>query len=154
MRPWRSLASPEHINELVARLERLEPTSARRWGTLTPHEMVCHLADAFHATLGERPVAPLDTWFQRTVIKWIALHTTIPWPKGIPTTPEVDPRRNGTRPGGDFERDRAAVIVLVRRFASVEARYSRHPVFGAMTRDEWLLWGYGHVDHHLRQFGM
>ena len=25
---------------------------------------------------------------------------------------------------------------------------------GAMTREEWMLWGYGHVDHHLRQFGV
>ena len=153
MRPWRSLAASENVGELVTRLERIESSSSRRWGTLTSHEMLCHLADAFHATLGERSVAPLDTWFQRTVIKWIALHTSIPWPHDVPTTPEVDPRRGGTKPA-DFERDRAAVIDLVRRFASADTRYGRHPVFGAMTRDEWLLWGYGHVDHHLRQFGV
>ena len=34
-----------------------------------------------------------------------------------------------------------------------DTRFVRHPAFGAMRRDEWLLWGYGHVDHHLRQFG-
>jgi hypothetical protein len=27
-----------------------------------------------------------------------------------------------------------------------------HPVFGPMTRVDWLRWGYLHVDHHLRQF--
>ena len=24
---------------------------------------------------------------------------------------------------------------------------------GVMTREEWMLWGFGHCDHHLRQFG-
>jgi hypothetical protein len=28
-----------------------------------------------------------------------------------------------------------------------------HPIFGAMTEEEWMRWGYLHMDHHLRQFG-
>ena len=153
MRPFRSLKDPAHIEEIAARLRRLEPTSPRQWGKMTPHEMLCHLADAFHATLGERQITSVETALQRTLVKWIALHTSIPWPKGIPTTPEVDPHRLGTKPV-EFERDRTEVIALVRRFASPDANYGRHPAFGAMTREEWLLWAYGHPDHHLRQFGL
>jgi hypothetical protein len=26
-------------------------------------------------------------------------------------------------------------------------------MFGAMTRGDWLRWGWLHMDHHLRQFG-
>jgi hypothetical protein len=141
------------VEAVIDRLRRLEPSTARHWGTLTSHEMVCHLGDAFRATLGEKRIAPLGTAFQRTVIRWIALHTPIPWPKGVPTTAEVDPRRGGTRPV-DFERDRAAAVDLIRRFAAGDATYSRHPFFGALTRREWLIWGYRHADHHLRQFGL
>jgi hypothetical protein len=154
MRPRRSLADPANVDEIMARVGRLEPTSARQWGTLTPNEMLCHLADSFRAMLGERPVAPsASTLLQRTVVKWIALHTSLPWPQGVPTRPEVDPKRGGTRPA-EFDRDRIAVIDLVRRFIAPDATYARHPGFGAMTRKEWLLWAYGHVDHHLRQFGV
>jgi hypothetical protein len=28
-----------------------------------------------------------------------------------------------------------------------------HPIFGRMTLDEWMRWGYRHCDHHFRQFG-
>ena len=29
-----------------------------------------------------------------------------------------------------------------------------HPFFGALTREEWMIWGYRHTDHHLRQFAV
>ena len=153
MRPRLSLENATNVDDLVARLQRLEPTAARRWGRMTAHEMVCHLSDSFLAMMGERDTSAVDTWWSRHVVKWIAIHTTLPWPHGIQTRPEVDPQRAGTRPA-EFANDRTQVIELLRRFIRPETRYAPHPIFGAMRRDEWLLWGYAHVDHHLRQFGM
>ena len=153
MRPYRSLNAPANVDELMGRIERLQPTSARQWGVMTPHEMLCHLADSFSAVLGDRRASSTETWVSRTLVKWIALHTSLPWPHGVPTRPEVDPKRDGTKPV-EFERDRKTVVDLIRRFVRPDTRCGRHPGFGAMTRDEWLLWGYGHVDHHLRQFGL
>ena len=120
---------------------------------MTAHQMVCHLSDSFLVGLGERYASPADTWWSRHVIKWIALRTPAPWPKDIPTRPEVDQQRDGTRPE-EFVRDRARVVQLMRRFVEPGVRLGRHPIFGAMRRDDWLVWGYRHVDHHLRQFGL
>jgi hypothetical protein len=152
VRPHRSLNVPANIDELILRIGRLQPTSARQWGTMTPHEMLCHLADSFSAVLGDRPASSAESWLSRTLVKWIALHTSLPWPRGVPTRPEVDPKQDGTKPV-EFECDRKAVVELIRRFVLPETQCVPHPFFGAMSRDEWLLWGYGHVDHHLRQFG-
>ena len=149
-----SLASPSDLDDVIARLERLQPDAQRQWGTLTPHEMLCHLADSYRCVMGERAVSMVPAHpFTRRVSRFIALRTPIPWPKGIPTMREVDPRRDGTRPAV-FDADRQAVIALVRRFASEEARHTPHPLFGAMSRADWLIWGYRHPDHHLRQFGL
>jgi len=153
MRPHRSLETAANVEDLIVRVGRLEPTSTRRWGIMTAHEVLCHLADSFLMVLGERYASPADTWWSRNVIKWIALHTPLPWPQGVPTRPEVDSRRGGTKPV-EFARDQAIVVELIRRVARPDAPFGRHPFFGPMTRDEWLLWGYGHVDHHLRQFGL
>jgi hypothetical protein len=152
MRPYKSLNAAASVDELVRRLGQLQPASTRQWGTMTPHEMLCHLGDSFQAVLGERQASSQETWLSRTVVKYIALHTSLPWPQGIPTRPEVDPKREGTRPA-EFERDRARVLECLGRFVKPDTRYGRHPGFGAMRRDEWMLWGYAHVDHHLRQFG-
>ncbi len=153
MRPHRSLEERANAEEIVARLGHIEPASPRQWGTMTPHEMLCHLADSFEGVMGDRAVSRADTVVSRTLVKWIALHTSLPWPHGVPTRPEVNPKANGTKPA-EFERDRQKVLDLLRRFMSPGSRLVRHPGFGEMSRGEWMLWGYGHVDHHLRQFGV
>lgn len=153
MRPHRSLDDSANVTEILDRVGRLTPATARQWGTMSAAEMVCHLSDSFLAVLGERDASPAESWWSRTVLKYVALHTSIPWPKGIETRPEVDPKRSGTRPG-DFAEDRARLVALIQRFVAPTTRYGRHPGFGAMSRGEWLLWGYAHVDHHLRQFGL
>src|SRR6185436_12432497 len=105
MRPHRSLKEAAHIQELVGRIGTLTPASQRQWGAMTVNEMLCHLSDSFLAVLGERPASSVETLLSRTVVKWIALHTALPWPKGVPTMPEVNPKLKGTRPA-EFERDR------------------------------------------------
>jgi hypothetical protein len=45
------------------------------------------------------------------------------------------------------------VLRVMRRFVAPDARYAAHPMFGAMSRQEWMIWTFRHVDHHLRQFG-
>jgi len=153
MYPRRSLTDQANVDELVRRIAALTPDRPRQWGTMTSHQMVCHLSDAFLTALGERAASSKATLLSRTVVKWIALHTKLSWPHGVPTMPEVDQKIGGTRPI-EFERDRQKVVDLLHRFVRPDTHYGHHPGFGAMTRDEWLLWGYGHVDHHLRQFGV
>jgi hypothetical protein len=153
MYPHRSLKDTANVDEVTRRIAQLRPDSRRQWGTMSPHGMLCHLGDAFLTVLGERPASSKETLLSRTVVKWIALHTPLPWPHGVPTMPEVDQKIGGTPPV-EFESDRLRVVQLIRRFVGSDTRYGRHPGFGSMTREEWLLWAYGHCDHHLRQFGV
>jgi hypothetical protein len=148
-----SLEDPAVVDQLVTRLRKLHPERPRAWGKMTPHEMLCHLADSFQVGLDERQASPAETFLTRTLYKFIALRTSMAWPQGLETRPEVDPHAGGTKPE-DFERDRARVIELLQRFLLTSATYGRHPFFGVMTREEWLIWGYRHTDHHLRQFAL
>ena len=141
------------LDGLEARLSRLTPGHARVWGTLAPGEMLRHLIDALQMALGERSVRMLDNILTRSVIKYGALHTSFPWPKGLPTMPEADPKKRGSRPG-DFDADRQLVMALMRRLVEPGARYGKHPAFGELTRHEWLVWAYRHADHHFRQFAI
>jgi hypothetical protein len=148
-----SLSDPGAVDELVARLGKLHDKRPRAWGKMTAHEMLCHLSDSFAGVLGERPTSAAGTWLQRTIVKYIALHTNLPWPKGVKTRPEVDQAIGGTKPS-TFDGDRDRTVALLRRFAAPDTQYVRHPVFGPMTRDEWMIWAYRHTDHHLRQFAL
>jgi hypothetical protein len=105
------------VDALVARLGKLHDKRPRAWGKMTAHEMLCHLGDSFEGVLGDRTIAAADTWMQRTIVKYLALHTNLAWPKGTPTRPEVDQTIGGTKPA-DFDRDRDRAIALLRRFTA------------------------------------
>lgn len=147
-----SIGDPRALEQLIARLERVEATSVRRWGTLTPGEMLCHVADATAGVLSAAPRPPVK---ERPVARWIALCSPLPWPRGVPTLARIDPRRDGTRPG-DFARDRARAVELLRQLAGAAEGTlpAGHARFGAMRHRDWLHWAWKHTDHHLRQFGV
>jgi Protein of unknown function (DUF1569) len=150
----KSLNGTESLRELLERLERVTPETARVWGTMTPHQMVCHLNDSFKLSMGERSAVDISTPLTRTVVKWIAIYTPLPWPKGLTTLPEVNQQIGGTAPI-EFWRDRDALVRTMTRFSAAERdfEWSTHPIFRRMSEREWQRWGYRHADHHLRQFG-
>ena len=148
-----SLTDSGAVDELVARLGKLHDKRPRAWGKMTAHEMLCHLNDSFETVMGDRPTSSAGTWTQRTIVKYIALHTNLTWPKGVKTRPEVDSTIGGTKPV-DFTLDRDRTVALLRRFVAPGTQLGRHPTFGPLTRDEWMIWGYRHADHHLRQFAL
>ena len=139
---------------LVARLDRLRPDSARRWGKMNAHQAICHLGDAFRSMMSDTPITSVATPFSRTVIKRIALHAPFTWPQGVPTRPEVDQLIGGTKPV-EFTSDLAELKSVIERFAAKRGEtFQPHPMFGRMTTDDWQRWAWLHTDHHLRQFGV
>lgn len=150
----KSLARPGDAEEVLQRLRRVRPESARRWGRMSAHQMVCHLGDAFRVALGDMPSNDRSSLLYRTIVKLIALYAPVRWPSGIPTTPELDQGAGSGTPPADFASDVARVEALVGAFTeSIDLGRQRHPLFGTMSHAAWLRWGYLHMDHHLRQFG-
>ena len=84
----RTLQDPEHLRQLLSRLDHLRPESARQWGTLSPHAMVCHILDSLRVALGEQTAQDRSTWFLRTVVKRAIITLRVPAPKGkVKTVP-------------------------------------------------------------------
>jgi hypothetical protein len=152
----RSIAHGPTLQALIDRLRRLRPDQARRWGTLTAGEMLCHLGDAHELVLGRRaPAGPRPPVAPRRLRKWYALHVPLPWPRGVQGRPDLDPRQQGTPPG-DFEADRTRAIESLAALAAAPPPElaPAHRLFGPMSAADWRRWAFLHVDHHLRQFGL
>lgn len=151
----KTVADPVVVQSLKERLGMLRPDSARRWGTMTPQEMLCHLGDAAAMVLLTRPrPAPIPRR-RRVIVKSIALWSPLPWPRGFPTSPMLNPKADGTQPS-QFERDLARAIAGIDGLATAKADAIEpvHGVFGTMSLLDWQRWAYRHTDHHLRQFGL
>ena len=149
-----TLNNRQAAEELQRRVRAITPATQRRWGKMTAHEMLCHLRDAYECGFGEKTASDATGLFQQTVMKWGALYFPAPWPKGVPTRPEMEQGVGGTPPVR-FEEDRNRLLAIIDRFSrdaqALEGK--QHPIFGAMTAAEWQRWGWLHADHHLRQFG-
>lgn len=121
---------------------------------MSSQEMLCHVTDAFRVALGELTPPPMRVMGLRGAVpKWFALSVPLPWPHGLRGPAAVDPRQGGTKPA-EFDADRARVIETTRRFIGDVSDGQTHPMFGPMSRADWLRWGWLHLDHHLRQFGL
>ncbi len=151
----KTLANPEDKQATLERLAKVQPEQRARWGRMSAHQMLCHLNDSFLAVMGQKYVSPASGLLQRTIVKWVALYAPIPWPRGVPTRPEMDQLIGGTAPV-EFEPDKRALVTVIERFSDPRRTFawSPHPIFGNMGEPAWLRWGYRHLDHHLRQFGV
>ena len=135
---FQSLFDSSVQTAVLERLSRLHPDSPSRWGRMSPHEAICHLADSFTWALGRRETStiagpPLPPW----LLKLIALKLPIPWPKGTPTTPENDQEQGGTPPT-DFEADRGRLEAVIREFSDwpKDRPFRSHPLFKEMRGRE------------------
>ena len=150
----KTLSSPSDLVTIRNRIALLGPADTRLWGSMSVHQMICHVADSFTLLLNQHRGAPIRiSRLPTPVLKWFAFKCPMKWPPGVPTLPELDQQRGAGTAPGDFVADRATLLTALDRFAANTAPLPPHPIFGVLTSSEWMRWGYLHTDHHLRQFG-
>lgn len=147
----KSLASLEALSEIRTRLRSVKVDDRPRWGKMTAKKMIRHLGCSYEVALGERTVGPLKG-MPPVLMKWVALRLPMRWPKNLPTTPELK-RAVAENLDFTFAALVDAAIARMQEVASGDRFAPTHPMFGPMTAEDWMRWGYLHADHHLRQFG-
>ena len=137
----------------LARLGALTPASQRKWGAMTPDELLAHLTRGFEISLGEFPVKDESTPGVRWAMK-ILFFYVLPWPKGRIKAPEYFL----PKPAAEFEAERAKLFAALERFVAAAAkapeRLVLNPVMGPISYTDWQRLHGMHMDHHLRQFGV
>ena len=147
----KNLFESETTNEILSRIDALQPTAPRQWGKMDVAQMLAHCSAALGMATGENNLPRL---FIGRIIGPMAkpLFTNEkPFSKNNPTAKELV----FSNPC-DFARERHQLRAKVQQFfEGGEAKCSRHPhpFFGRLTPQEWSRGMYKHLDHHLRQFG-
>jgi uncharacterized protein DUF1569 len=147
----KNLFEREATDELLSRIDKLQPESQRQWGKMDVAQMMAHCSAALDMASGRiNPPRMLIGRLIGGMVKPIFTNEK-PFSQNNPTDKMLviaDAR--------DFRREQEQLRVKVREFADGgEARCTRHPhpFFGSLTPQEWSRGMYKHLDHHLRQFG-
>jgi len=148
-----SLLQPSDRAALTARLQRLRPDTPGQWGRLTAPGMVAHVTSSLRMMTGDLPVVPAPTpWLVRHAPVRHLLIYALPFPKGLPTSPELLPAPE-QREWADALRAFDAALNTIGTRPSA-GPWPHHPAFGAMSGREWGVLQYRHLSHHFRQFGV
>lgn len=144
----KTLFDPKVREEVSARIAAVKADAPARWGKMNAPKMLQHLAAALSLATGEVTAQPRKLPLRYPVIKHLVIYL-LPFPKGAPTAPELL-----NMPPADISSNREELLRVIDKVASQEVEHwPDHPAFGKLSRRDWGVLGYRHIDHHLRQFG-
>lgn len=145
-----SMWNPATRQDLLQRLAKLDSDTPALWGTMDSSRMVAHLVAWMQMIKSDIKVAPRRLPVRFPVIKQLVVYL-LPFPKGLPTAPELI-----QRDASKFADNMSAMRRHIESFATMspETPLPPHPAFGKLTSKAWGVLGYRHTDHHLRQFGV
>ncbi len=147
----KNLFECQTVEEVIARIDKLQPATQRQWGKMDAAQMMAHCSACMDMASGKlnlkrafigRILGP--------IVKPIFLNEK-PLSKNSPTAPELIFSKQE-----DFAREQQTLRKKIREFqqgGEAKVTHHPHPFFGALTPQEWSRGMYKHLDHHLRQFG-
>src|ERR1700721_4433657 len=141
------------VDEVKQRMTQLRPDSQRLWGKMNAAQAVAHCTAGLELALGDR--RPPRLLFGRIIgpmIKSKAFREDEPMRRNSPTVQGLV-----VRDERDLDTERQRLCSMIDRFAAAGPQgCTAHPhsFFGRLTPEEWSMWMYKHLDHHLQQFGV
>lgn len=148
----KTLWQPETVHELKQRISHLRPDAPRLWGKMTPAQAMAHCTIGMELASGDRrPPRMLIGRLIGGIIKPMAFKENERLRRNSPTIPGFEVRDHR-----DLAVECENLSRAIDRFAAagpVGCTTHPHSFFGRLTPDEWSMWMYKHIDHHLQQFG-
>ena len=147
-----SLLIQADASEILERIEKLTPHTQRLWGKMNVAQMLAHCNVSLETAMG------------MNVIKRVFIGRIIgPLLKPRVLGEKIFARNSPTDKSYvfpddlKFEQEKSKILVSVNNFLEggpSQCTNHPHPFFGRFTPEEWGIFEWKHLDHHLRQFGV
>jgi hypothetical protein len=147
-----NLFNQPDVSAILERFEKLTPSSERQWGKMNVAQMLAHCNKSMETAMGKNFIKRL---FLGRIIAPLIKSKVLgenPFPKNSPT----DKSYIFT---GDllFNEEKSKTIASIKKFfegGASQCTVHPHPFFGKFTPEQWAVFQWKHMDHHLRQFGV
>jgi hypothetical protein len=119
---------------------------------MTATEMLVHCNMA-HGGILKAPKSDKRATLKQLISKFIFFRIKREFPKLA-----KGPKRfqtAGNVPDASFEEEKSKFVHILSKYPKIDYKLeASHPVFGPLTHEQWGIFVWRHVDHHLRQFGV
>ncbi len=142
---------------LSVALDQLSANAVPKWGIMNAQEMVEHLNDFYNISLEKIVFTCLTPEDHLPKYKEF-LYSDKPFKENTKAPAEVLGDKPFPLRTASLEDAKAVLTLTVNKFKTYfdgrEGYTSVHPVFGALTYEEWCMLHYKHVQHHFNQFNL
>jgi hypothetical protein len=136
-------------------LDVLKTDKTPKWGVMTAQHMVEHLGFTVKISNGKKNV-PLTTPIEQLEIRRTFLFGKLHFPKNVKIA-GINTEFSALR-FKDLEAAKQALYDEIQDFLTYfegnDGLKPMHPVFGELTKAEWILFHEKHFKHHFFQFGL
>jgi len=145
------------MESLISKLKSIRPSQKPEWGILTAHHLVEHLSDALKVSTKKIPVT-LQTPEEKLPRLREFLFSENPLPRSAKNPWSKVEGLESLR----FKNIYEAFEELEQEWENFKDYFenaapdetSIHPVFGSLTKEDWMQLHKKHFTHHLQQFGL
>jgi len=143
-----NLFDPAVKQEIIDRINKLTPQSPAQWGKMNVAQMLAHLQVPIGVAEGTNKIK--RTLFARIVgpLAKPILYSNKSFKRSLPT----DPSFVMIGSEKDFKKEKQNLVEMVSSFSEKNIVNEVHPFFGKMTKEQWSIGTWKHLDHHLQQF--
>lgn len=139
--------------EVIGRIEKLSPKTQPNWGKMSAAQMLAHCAVTYEMVFTDKHAKP--NAFVKFMLKAFvkkAVVGTKPYPKNSRTAPQfiISDEK-------EFLVEKKRLIDYINKTQELGENYfdgKESLSFGKLTKEEWNIMFYKHLDHHLTQFGV
>jgi hypothetical protein len=147
-----SLFNKTDLNDILDRIEKLTPGSSGNWGKMNVSQMLAHCNISLETAMGLNVIKRvLIGRILGPLVKPRALNEK-PFSKNSPTDKSYIFPANLK-----FAEEKSKIVENIKKFGAggpSQATTHPHPFFGKFTPEQWGVFQWKHMDHHLRQFGV
>jgi len=146
----KNLFDPSVKQEIIDRINKLNAQTQPQWGKMNVSQMLAHVQVPIGVAIGKHKLK--RTLFGRIVgpLAKSILYNKKPYKHHLPT----DKSFVMTGQEKDFEKEKQSLINTINLFTEQTMVDEPHPFFGKLTKEQWSVGTWKHLDHHLQQFGV
>jgi Protein of unknown function (DUF1569) len=146
----KNLFDPAVKQDIINRINKLAPDSKAQWGKMNVSQMLAHLQVPIGVAEGTHHLKRSFIGFLFGRMAKPILYNDKPFKRNLPT----DKSFIMTGSGKEFETEKKKLLEMINSFTEANMVDTPHPFFGKMTKEQWSIGTWKHLDHHLQQFGV